>query len=130
MELVLCMTPIFRLVPHFLCPTDTFVFYLHLLTVNLIIHNVRGYLEKSPIAVLKLTTVGLLYFNVTTWSYSLPVKLLNFSCNGNCRVVTIVSDHRTVGLKSCRTITTHPFSRSRVSLPLLHTLLSLRHNIP
>jgi hypothetical protein len=56
---------------------------------------VRGYLEKSPIAVLKLTTPGLLYFNVTTWSYSLPVKLLNVPCNGNCRVVMIVSDYHT-----------------------------------
>ena len=45
MELVLCMTPIFRPVPHFLfaddrehpCPTHTFVFYFYLLTVNLII---------------------------------------------------------------------------------------------
>ena len=66
------------------------------------ISYVRGYLEKSPIAVLKLTTAGLLYFNVTTRSYSLPVKLLNFPCNGNCRVVTIVSDYRTVGPSNCR----------------------------
>jgi hypothetical protein len=65
---------------------------------------VRGYLEKSPIAVLKLTTAELLYFNVTTWSYSLPVKLLNFPGNGNCRVVTIVSDYRTVRPSNCRTI--------------------------
>ena len=65
---------------------------------------VRGYLEKSLIAVLKLTTPGLLYFNVTTWSYSLPVKLLNFPCNRNCGVVTIVSDYRTVGPSNCRTI--------------------------
>jgi hypothetical protein len=65
---------------------------------------VGGYLEKSPIAVLKLTTAGLLYFSVTTWSYSLPVKLLNFPCNGNCRVVTIVSAYRTVGPSTCRTI--------------------------
>ena len=61
---------------------------------------VRGYLEKSPIAVLKLTTAGFLYFIVTTW----PVKLLNFPCNGNCRVFTIVSDYRTVGPSNCRTI--------------------------
>jgi hypothetical protein len=67
MELVLCMTPIFRPVSHFLfadgrehpCLMDTFIFYLYLLTVNLIIR--RGYLEKSPIAVLKLTTAGLLF---------------------------------------------------------------------
>jgi hypothetical protein len=70
MELVLCMTPIFRPVPHFLfadgrehpCPTDTFVFYLYLLTVNLIIHTSVVILEKSPIAVLKLTTAGLPFF--------------------------------------------------------------------
>ena len=45
MELVLCMTPIFRPVSHFLfadgrehlCLMDTFIFYLYLLTVNLII---------------------------------------------------------------------------------------------
>ena len=44
------------------CPTDTFVFYLYLLTVNLIIHTSMVILEKSPIAVLKLTTAGLPFF--------------------------------------------------------------------
>ena len=118
MELVLCMTPICRPVPHFLCPTDTFVFYLYLLTVNVIIHTSVVIWRSRRLQVLKLTTAGLLYFNVTTWSYFLPVKLLNFPCNGNCRVVIILSncrtielsDHRTVGLKSCRTITTHPYN--------------------
>jgi hypothetical protein len=86
------------------------VFLLFVFTNRQFNHSyVPGYLEKSPIAILKLTTPGLLYFNVTTWSYSLPVKLLNFPCNGNCRVVTIVSrtielsDHQTVGPSKCRT---------------------------
>ena len=71
------------------------VFLLFVFTNRQFNHSyVRGYL-KTP---------GLLYFNVTTWSYSLPVKLLNFPCNGNCRVVTIVSAYRTVGPSNCRTI--------------------------
>ena len=64
------------------------VFVLFVFTNHQFNHSyVCGYLEKSPMAVLKL------YFNVT----SLPVKLLNFPCNGNCRIATIVSDYRTVG---------------------------------
>jgi hypothetical protein len=47
--------------------------------------------------------MSVLSSNVTTWSYSLPVKLLNFPCNRNCRVVTIVSDYRAVGPSNCRT---------------------------
>ena len=93
MELVLCMTPIFRPVPHFLfadgrenpCPMDTFVFYLYLLTINLIIHTSVVIWRSNYSAILA------------------AVKLPNFPCNGNCRVVTIVSDHRTVGLSNCRT---------------------------
>ena len=34
------------------------------------ISYVRGYLEKSPIVVLKLTTAGLLYLNVTTFGHT------------------------------------------------------------
>ena len=43
------------------------------------------------------------------------VKLPNFPCNGNCRVVTIVSDYRTVRLKSCRTTTTCEASLCKTS---------------
>ena len=105
MELVLCMTPIFRPVQYFLladgrehpCPMDTFVFYLYLLTINLIIHMSVVIWRSNYSAILA------------------AVKLPNFPCNGNCRVVTILSDrrtielsdHRTVGLKSCQITTTH-----------------------
>ena len=90
MELVLCTTPISKPVPHFLFaddrehpfPTDTFVFYLYLLTVNLIIHTSDCSIEADDCRTS--------FFNVTTRPYSLLSNYLIFPI-GKPRVSPLLS---------------------------------------